>query len=103
MNLKKLLTFGSKDIGIDLGTANILVTLKGKGIILKEPSVVAINRKTGNIMATGTEAKEMLGMRLCVLHNLYFYNTMMSEIRQAIEEGNYKEYKKRKIDGMMNQ
>ena len=48
-------------------------------------------------------AKEMLGMRLCVLHNLYFYNTMMSEIRQAIEEGNYKEYKKRKIDGMMNQ
>ena len=49
------------------------------------------------------KAKEMLGMRLCVLHNLYFYNTMMSEIRQAIEEGNYKEYKKRKIDGMMNQ
>ena len=57
----KLFSFGSKDIGIDLGTANILVTLKGKGIILKEPSVVAINRKTGNIMATGTEAKEMLG------------------------------------------
>lgn len=53
-------TLGSKDIGIDLGTANILVTLKGKGIILKEPSVVAIDRKTGNIMATGTEAKDML-------------------------------------------
>ena len=53
--------FGSKDIGIDLGTANILVTLKGKGIILKEPSVVAIDRKTENIVATGTEAKEMLG------------------------------------------
>ena len=48
------------DLGIDLGTANILVTLKGKGIILKEPSVVAIDRKTGNIMATGTEAKDML-------------------------------------------
>lgn len=57
----KFFTFGSKDIGIDLGTANILVTLKGKGVILQEPSVVAINRKTGNIMATGTEAKEMLG------------------------------------------
>ena len=41
------------------------------------------------------KAKEMLGMRLCVLHNLYFYNTMMSEIRQAIEEGRYKEYKNR--------
>ena len=48
-------------IGIDLGTANILVTLKGKGIILKEPSVVAIDRRSGNIMATGSEAKEMLG------------------------------------------
>ena len=57
----KLFTFGSKDIGIDLGTANILVTLKGKGIVLKEPSVVAIDKKTGNILATGHEAKEMLG------------------------------------------
>lgn len=58
MNFFKI---GSKDIGIDLGTANILVTLKGKGIVLKEPSVVAIDRKTGNILATGNEAKEMLG------------------------------------------
>lgn len=46
------------------------------------------------------KAKEMLGMRLCVLHNLYFYNTMMSEIRKAIEAGTYKEYKKEKIAGM---
>ena len=51
----------SKDIGIDLGTANTLVTLKGKGVILKEPSVVAIDRRNGNILATGYEAKEMLG------------------------------------------
>lgn len=57
----KFFTFGSKDIGIDLGTANILVTLKGRGIVLKEPSVVAIDRRTGEIMATGNEAKEMLG------------------------------------------
>ena len=57
----KLITFGSKDIGIDLGTTNILVTLKGRGIVLKEPSVVAIDRKTGEIVATGHEAKEMLG------------------------------------------
>ena len=49
------------DIGIDLGTANTLVTLKGKGVILKEPSVVAIDRRSGNILATGYEAKEMLG------------------------------------------
>ncbi|MDO4938862.1 MAG: tRNA guanosine(34) transglycosylase Tgt [Lachnospiraceae bacterium] len=46
------------------------------------------------------KAGEMLGMRLCVLHNLYFYNTMMSEIRDAIDKGNYKAYKKQKLDGM---
>lgn len=57
----KLFAFGSKDIGIDLGTANILVTVKGKGIVLKEPAVVATDRKTGEILATGHEAKEMLG------------------------------------------
>ena len=55
-----LFSLKSKDIGIDLGTANTLVTLKGKGIVLKEPSVVAIDRKTGQIVATGHEAKEML-------------------------------------------
>lgn len=43
------------------------------------------------------KAKEMLGMRLCVLHNLYFYNTMMTEIRAAIEAGTYKEYKEEKL------
>ncbi|GFI10457.1 MAG: tRNA guanosine(34) transglycosylase Tgt [Lachnospiraceae bacterium] len=47
------------------------------------------------------KAKEMLGMRLCVLHNLYFYNTMMTEIRSAIEEGRYSAYKKEKL-GRMN-
>ena len=46
------------------------------------------------------KAKEMLGMRLCVLHNLYFYNNMMEEIREAIEAGEYQSYKKRKIEGM---
>jgi queuine tRNA-ribosyltransferase len=47
------------------------------------------------------KAKEMLGMRLCVLHNLYFYNTMMEEIREAILEGRYKEYKKKKLEGVL--
>ena len=46
------------------------------------------------------KAKEMLGMRLCVLHNLYFYNTMMEEIRDAIDQGKYEEYKKQKLEGM---
>jgi len=56
-----LFSFKGKDIGIDLGTANILVMLKGKGIVLNEPSVVAIDKLTGEILATGREAKEMIG------------------------------------------
>ncbi|MDD4369835.1 MAG: tRNA guanosine(34) transglycosylase Tgt [Anaerostipes sp.] len=48
------------------------------------------------------KAKEMLGMRLCVLHNLYFYNTMMEEIRDAIDEGRFAEYKAKKLSGMEN-
>lgn len=46
------------------------------------------------------KAKEMLGMRLCVLHNLYFYNTMMEEIRDALDQGEFVQYKKRKLEGM---
>lgn len=51
----------SKDIGIDLGTANTLVYVKGKGIVINEPSVVAVNKKTGQILAIGKEAKKMVG------------------------------------------
>ncbi|MGE5392878.1 MAG: rod shape-determining protein [Candidatus Saccharibacteria bacterium] len=51
----------SKDIGIDLGTANTLVYVKGKGIVINEPSVVAINQKTKQILAIGDEAKRMVG------------------------------------------
>ena len=51
----------SKDMGIDLGTANTLVSMRGKGIVLREPSVVAIQRDTGEILAVGEEAKKMLG------------------------------------------
>ena len=45
------------------------------------------------------KAKEMLGMRLCVLHNLYFYNHLMEDIRTAIDAGNYGEFKKRMLEG----
>ena len=51
----------AKDIGIDLGTANTLVHVKGKGIVVREPSVVAINKKTNTILAVGDEAKNMIG------------------------------------------
>lgn len=55
------LSFKSRDIGIDLGTANILVTLKNKGIVIREPAVIAIDNKSGEVLATGFESKAMLG------------------------------------------
>jgi rod shape-determining protein MreB and related proteins len=59
--IKKILERFSLDIGIDLGTANCLVYVKGKGITMSEPSVVAINNKTGQILAIGEEARKMVG------------------------------------------
>jgi rod shape-determining protein MreB len=58
---KNFLSFLSTDMAIDLGTANSLVYVKGKGIIINEPSVVAVNNKTGQILAIGEEAKKMVG------------------------------------------
>ena len=51
----------SEEVGIDLGTANVLVYIKGQGIVLNEPSVVAISKDTNEILAVGEEAREMLG------------------------------------------
>lgn len=59
--LNKFFGFFSKDIGIDLGTANTLIYVKGQGIVINEPSVVAINQKTGQILSIGQEAKKMVG------------------------------------------
>ena len=56
-----LLGFFSLDIGVDLGTANTLVNVRGKGIVINEPSVVAIDKKTKKVLAIGSEAKEMVG------------------------------------------
>ncbi|MCA9362942.1 rod shape-determining protein, partial [Candidatus Kaiserbacteria bacterium] len=59
--LNALLSAVSTDIAIDLGTANTLVYVKGKGIVLNEPTIVAINKKTGQLVAVGNEAKTMQG------------------------------------------
>lgn len=59
--LNKIFGAFSKDIGIDLGTANTLVYVRGRGIVINEPSVVALNTKTGQLLAIGKEAKRMLG------------------------------------------
>src|SRR5207248_5947083 len=58
---RKFLGLLSSDIGIDLGTANTLVYVKDKGIVLREPSVVAVQSGTNNVLAVGDEAKRMLG------------------------------------------
>jgi len=59
--LSKLFGYFSKDIGIDLGTANTLVYVRGRGVVINEPSVVAINQKTGQVLAIGEEARKMVG------------------------------------------
>ncbi len=61
MNLSKLFSFCSSDLGVDLGTANTLVYSRGRGVVLNEPSLVALNKKTHRIEAVGREAREMLG------------------------------------------
>ena len=61
MNLRSLFSLFSSDLAIDLGTANTLVFAKGKGIVVNEPSIVAINKNNGEVEAVGREAKEMLG------------------------------------------
>ncbi|HXV26612.1 MAG TPA: rod shape-determining protein [Candidatus Paceibacterota bacterium] len=59
--LNRLFGIWSKDIGIDLGTANTLVYVRGKGIVINEPSIVAVNQKTGKILAIGSDARRMVG------------------------------------------
>jgi rod shape-determining protein MreB len=60
-NVRSLFSIFSSDLAIDLGTANTLVFAKGKGIVVNEPSIVALNKNTGEVEAVGKEAKEMLG------------------------------------------
>ncbi len=59
--IKRFFKFISSDIGIDLGTANTLVYVSGRGIVINEPSVIAINQKTGHVVAVGSDAKNMVG------------------------------------------
>lgn len=61
MIFDRFFSFFSNDMGIDLGTANTLVYVKGQGIVLSEPSVVAVQSSTGKVLAVGNEAKRMLG------------------------------------------
>ncbi|MCC6390463.1 MAG: rod shape-determining protein [Bryobacterales bacterium] len=61
MNLRSVFSLFSSDLAIDLGTANTLVFAKGKGVVVNEPSIVAINKNTGEVEAVGKEAKDMLG------------------------------------------
>ena len=59
--INKFYAYFSKDVGIDLGTAITLVYVRGRGIVINEPSVVAVNQKTGQLVAIGADAKRMVG------------------------------------------
>ena len=61
MNLRSVLSYFSNDLAIDLGTANTLIYARGRGVIVNEPSIVAINRVNNKVEAVGHEAKEMVG------------------------------------------
>src|SRR3989344_9471204 len=61
MSIKDTFNYFSKSIGIDLGTANSLVYVAGRGILINEPSIAAVNNKTGQVLAIGDEAKKMVG------------------------------------------
>ena len=90
----------SSDLGVDLGTANTLVYARGRGVLVNEPSLVALNKKTGKIEAIGSEAKEMLGrtprdleaiepLREGVIANFDLTEKMLRHfINQAQGEGN---------------
>lgn len=93
----KLFSFFSHDIGIDLGTANTLVWVKGKGIVIREPSVVAMHKKSKKVIAIGTEAKKMLGktpasivtikpIRGGVIADFDATSSMISHYIQAVHE-----------------
>ena len=61
MNLRSVFSYFSNDLAIDLGTANTLVYARGRGIVVDEPSIVAINKQTNKVVKVGREAKDMLG------------------------------------------
>ena len=95
--LNKLFSLFSHDIGIDLGTANTLVWVKGKGIVIREPSVVAMHKKSKKVIAIGSEAKRMLGktpasiitvrpIREGVIADFDATSSMISHYIQAVHE-----------------
>ncbi len=90
----------SQDIGIDLGTANTLVYVRGKGIVINEPSVVAINKKTGDVLAIGKDAQRMVGktpahivairpLRNGVISDFEVTEQMLSYFIQKVHEGGF--------------
>ena len=80
--LEKFWGIFSHDIGIDLGTANTLIYVRGKGIVINEPSVVAINQKTKQVLAIGEEARKMVGLEDFVM----VYMDTPVEIEDVVKE-----------------
>jgi rod shape-determining protein MreB and related proteins len=103
---RKIFNFFSNDIAIDLGTANTVIYVRGKGIILNEPSVVAVRLHTKNVLAAGMRAKEMLGktpenivasrpMRDGVIADYELTESMLRYFIAAVNEGRSSFYRAR--------
>ncbi|MCL5433112.1 MAG: rod shape-determining protein, partial [Patescibacteria group bacterium] len=95
----KLFSLFSHDVGIDLGTANTLVWVKEKGVVIREPSIVTIHKKTKKVIAIGSEAKKMMGktpamietirpLRHGVISDFDITSAMISNYIQKIHESN---------------
>ena len=110
MFLNHVMGWFSNDLAIDLGTANTLVYVKGKGIVLNEPSVVAVDRSTGRVLAVGKEAKEMLGrtpeeiiavrpMQNGVISDFEKTEDMIREFVQRVQKRKFLEKQVQTIEG----
>ncbi len=96
--IKKIFSSLSPGLGIDLGTDNTLIYLKGKGIVINEPSIIALNKKTGEVLAVGEKAKEMLGKTPEHLEAIYpISNGIISDFELAEEMLKYFIQKIKKI------
>lgn len=98
--LSNFFGYFSKDIGIDLGTANTLVYVRGRGIVINEPSVVAVNQKTGQVLAIGEEARKMVGrtpahivatrpLRAGVISDFEVTEQMLKYFIQKVHKGSF--------------
>ena len=80
--MKKRFDFLSNDLGVDLGSSNVLINMDGKGIVVREPAVVAVDKNTGKVLQVGSAARNMLNK--AVQFNFFLTFTLMRELNRII-------------------